>query len=209
VSRRAGSVLCAALTVVLGGCALLVARPLPPRFYLLTALAQPDPSAPTRPDLVLGLGPVRLAGYLDQPALVTRVDPNQVQPSGVDRWASPLPRSVTAVLVENLSTLLAPRELIIYPWYRTADVGCQVRVDLRWLERRPGGRIALAGRWSVEELGGSHEVRQHDFVWERTVTPDDTDAAVASLSAGLAAMSQEIAEAVRQVTVYPVVPPRR
>lgn len=180
-----------------GGCALLIDRPNPPRYYLLTTTAEARVSS--RPDLIVGLGPVRIASYLERPSLMTRLDRNRVQPSNVDLWAAPLPQSVTSVLVENLQTLLGPRQIIVYPWYRTAKVGCHVRVDLRRLERRAGG-ISFAARWSVEEVGGTGTLRRGATDVDHAVTPDTPDAAVGALSDALAQLSEDIARAVDEVT---------
>jgi uncharacterized lipoprotein YmbA len=187
----------AVLAVAVGGCALLLDRPQPARYYLLTAVANQRLSS--RPDLIIGLGPIRIASYLDRPSLLTRLDANRVQPSNVDLWAAPLPQSVTAVLVENLQSLLGPRQVIIYPWYRTAKVACHVRLDIRNLERRPVG-ITFAARWSVEELGGDGTLRGGTTDVDHAVTPDTPDAAAAALSEAMGQLSEDIARAVDEVT---------
>ena len=187
----------AVLAVAVGGCALLLDRPQPARYYLLTAVANQRLSS--RPDLIIGLGPIRIASYLDRPSLLTRLDANRVQPSNVDLWAAPLPQSVTAVLVENLQSLLGPRQVIIYPWYRTAKVACHVRLDIRNLERRPGG-ITFAARWSVEELGGDGTLRRGTTDVDHAVTPDTPDAAAAALREAMGQLSEDIARAVDEVT---------
>jgi len=187
----------AAVVVASGGCAsLLLDRPLPPRYYLLTPVAEPGPVR--RPDLVLGLGPIRVAGYLDRPSLMTRIDANRVQPSNTDLWAAPITQSVTSVLVENLATLLAPRQIIVYPWYSTANVACQVRVDIRRLERRSDGGVSFAAGWSVEEIGSDGSLRRGRTEVDHAVT-GDADAVVGALSQALAQMSEEIAAAVEEV----------
>jgi len=189
----------AALALVVGGCALLIDRPTPARYYLLTPVAERPPGMRTRPDLIVGLGPIRIPAYLDRPSLMTRVDQNRVQPSNVDLWAAPLSQSVPAVLVENLTTLLAPRQVVTYPWYRTAKVSCHVRVDVRRLERRAGGGASFAARWSVEEVGKDGTLRRGSTEVD-DVTPDDADAVVAALSVGLAQLSEDVARAVDEVT---------
>ena len=187
------------LALLGGGCALLIDRPVPARYFLLTAKAERAAGMQPRSDLILGLGPIRLASYLDRPSLVTRLDANRVEPSTDDLWAAPLNPSLTSVLVENLMKLLGPRQVIVYPWYSTADVACQVRVDIRRLERLPNGGIAFEGQWSAEELGGNGRLRRGRTVVERTVS-QDTEAQVGALSEALAQMSQEIAVAVDEVT---------
>lgn len=196
--RRVLALMC--LVATTSGCAsLLLDRPNPPRYYLLTPVAEAGAGAPRRPDLVLGLGPIRLAGYLDRPSLMTRIDQNRVSPSNTDLWAAPISQSVTSVLVENLATLLAPRQIIVYPWYSTAKVGCQVRVDIRRLERRPDGGISFAAGWSVEEIGRDGSLRRGRTEVDHAVTPDDADAAVGALSQALAQLTDEIAAAVSDV----------
>src|SRR5262249_38862729 len=160
-------------------------------------VAEAGPGAARRADLVLGLGPIRIAGYLDRPSLMTRIDQNRVQPSNTDLWAAPISQSVTSVLVEDLATLLAPRPIIVYPWYSTANVACQVRVDIRRLERRSDGGVSFAAGWSVEEIGNDSSLRRGRTEVDHPVA-GDADAVVGALSQALAQMTEEIALAVQE-----------
>ena len=54
----------------------------------------------------LGVGPVRLPGYLDRREIVTRVAQSRFDVSENDRWAEPLDENFTHVLAQNLSVLL-------------------------------------------------------------------------------------------------------
>ena len=60
--------------------------------------------------LILGMGPVMLPDYLKRSELATRVEPDQVQFSDIDRWAEPLRNDFPRVLSEDLSTQLLMRK---------------------------------------------------------------------------------------------------
>ena len=49
-------------------------------------------SASTGQNPVIGIGPVKLADYLDQSQIVTRKGDNQVIKAEFNRWAGPLKR---------------------------------------------------------------------------------------------------------------------
>ena len=76
----------------LPGCFL---RPRPDRTRYYT-LASSNAEVPMQvaSDLIVGLGPVSLPGYLGRPSLVTRLDVTRIEYAELARWAEPLRQAV-------------------------------------------------------------------------------------------------------------------
>jgi len=184
-------------------CAVAVAcslgpRPDSSRFYVLTSLAEAGPraAAPPADRLALGVGPITLPGYLTRGTVVTRLGPNRVVFSGVDRWGEPLDRAFARTLAENLGVLVGTDRVRFYPWYASEPIDFQVTVDVARFERDSAGSVELRARWTVRDVEGVERAGGRAAIREPA---DDasTGAAVAAQSRALAELSREIAEAIR------------
>ena len=133
-----------AVALLLGACA---SSP-PSSFYLLTpmksALAVPDSG------LIVGVGPVRLADYLDRPQIVSREVPNRLRVSEVHRWGGSLQDNLLLVLAQNLSLLLGGEQVLVYPWDDPLQPDYQVRMEVRRFDGGPDSEVELDARWSIE-----------------------------------------------------------
>ena len=99
-------VILAIAAIFLGGCA----RSQTPRFYTLSPLQQGEgisKRANPAQNVVIGIGPVKLADYLDQSMLVTRTSDNQAVKAEFDRWVGSLKDNFINVLSDNMSFLLS------------------------------------------------------------------------------------------------------
>jgi uncharacterized lipoprotein YmbA len=187
----------AALALCLAtGCTLLAPAPDPSRFYVLSArsTAAADGSA-----LALGVGPVRLAGYLAVSEIQVRASATELERSLVDRWAEPLEEGITRVLAQNLSAELGTREVVLFPWYAEQSPSHQVQLSVRRFELEPDGSGALEVRYEVTALGagGSHRIR--DVEIRKPAASGDVASSVAALSEALAELARQIAADLRDL----------
>src|SRR2546430_11474761 len=135
-------------------CAIAIAGCLSPRrddskFFVLAPVGS-DPAGATAASsrqILLGLGPVKLPAYLDRQEVVTRVAPNRLQLSSVDRWAEPLDVGFTRVLAQDLSSNLATQRITFYPWYNSTPVDYQVKIHVYRFESDKDGRVDLTAHW--------------------------------------------------------------
>jgi uncharacterized lipoprotein YmbA len=187
------------------GCGSLLA-PLPDntRYYVLTSgegRAPATPAPPASSPLVVGLGPISLPGYLDRQQIATRVNPNRLDYSDNDLWAQPLSANFTQVLGQNLASLVRASQIVDYPWYSTQPMDYAVQVRAAHFECAKDGDCQLDATWSiVEPRSGKVLRRQHNDL----VAPaggGDPSAKVAALSRVLFQMSQQIAQALRQLVL--------
>jgi len=63
----------------------------------------------------IGIGPVKIPEYLDRPQMVARPSDSGPQYPEVDKWAESLEKNLTRVLTVNLSVLVPPERVFIYP----------------------------------------------------------------------------------------------
>jgi uncharacterized protein len=194
---------CTFLLVILPltGCGSFSARPDPSRFFTLTAIAQPAAKDSSNSGVSLGIGPIRLPGYLDRQEIVTRVSPNRIDLSEYDRWAEPLETNFTRVLAQNLSVLLHTDRLAFYPWELNRRPNYQLTVEVIRFESNTQGEVQLSTRWEILDTSNSNRIpiRTGESGITRQPTGSSTDASVAALSEALGDLSREIANAVNAV----------
>jgi len=185
---------CATLT----GCAALEPRADPSRFFTLTPLSQVDrPQSQSNPAAIsIGLGPVKMAGYLDRQQLVTRVSQNRFQVAENDRWAEPLEENFTRVLMENLTALAPTTGFVGYPWRANERPKYQLEIEVLRFEANSAANVELLARWQLRESATKRLARSQQTRLSPAITGSSTEAAVAALSAALGEFSREIAQAV-------------
>jgi hypothetical protein len=183
------------LAVAVTGCSLLQARTDPTRFYVLAAVVDVPPPAPT--GLTLGLGPIALPRYLQQPQLATRVGPNEVRFTEFSRWAGPLPTQVATTLADDLRGALGTERLVLYPWYAGTGLDVVVEVDVTRFEPDQDGQVHLVARWRIKDGTATTLLRAGDADVREPAGAVGVDAVVAALSRALGQLGREIAAAVR------------
>ena len=139
----------------LAGCGSLLPKPQPNSsgIYLLASpLKTVDRQDQSRSaQISLGVGPVRLPGYLDRREILTRVSQSRLDVSQNDRWAEPLDENLTHVLAQNLSVLLGSDAVISYPWPIAKGPDYRVTVEVLQFECNSALEAQLSARWWVTD----------------------------------------------------------
>ena len=193
---RGLAVLLAIAAIFLSGC-----RSQSPRFYALTPIqedqATPKRKSPAR-NAVIGIGPVKVADYLDQSMLVTRTSDNQAVKAEFDRWVGSFKDNFINVLADNLGFLLSTERIYLYPWRLSVPIDYQVVLDIVRCDGRLVDAVWLEVRWSI--IGGPERklLKVNRSSIREPVNGADYDAMVAAQSQALAKLSQEIAAAIQQ-----------
>ena len=97
---RALPVILTIAAIFSGGC-----RSQSPRFYHLNSIQEDQVISKRKSpaqNAVVGIGPVKLADYLDQSLLVTRTSDNQAVKAEFDRWVGSLKDNLINVLADNI-----------------------------------------------------------------------------------------------------------
>lgn len=196
ISRRLKVV----LTIVAILCCACVRSPAP-RFYALSSMQEgQDLSSRRSPakDAVIGIGPVKLADYLDQSQIVTRANNNQVVKAEFDRWVGTFKDNFINVLADDISFLLSTERIHLYPWRNSLPIDYQITVDVVRCDGRLGDAAWLETRWSIFKGPEKKMLKTMRSSISEPVTGADYSDLVAAQSRALAKFSQEIAAAIKQ-----------
>jgi uncharacterized lipoprotein YmbA len=188
-------VILAIAAIFLGGC-----RSQSPRFYALSPIQEDQViSKRNNPaqNAVIGIGPVKLADYLDQSMLVTRTSDNQAVKAEFDRWVGSFKDNFINVLADNIGFLLSTDRIYLYPWRTSVPIDYQVVLDIVRCDGRLGDVVWLEVRWSIIGGPGKKLLKTSRSSIREPVSGADYPALVAAQSRALAKLSQEIAEAIQ------------
>jgi uncharacterized protein len=193
---RLSAMACVAALLGLGAC-----TNTPSRFYMLNPLAPPDgmsPAAQAERGPVIGLGPITLPRYLDQPQIVSRASRHQLVLGELDRWAEPLQENFSRVLAENLSLLIPTDHLFLHEWPRSVTLDYQVKVDVRHFDGWLGGESVLIARWSLLDRA-ERELVSRKVHLNAPAGGRDYEAMVVAMNQMLEALSRDIATAIQRL----------
>ena len=181
---------------MLSGCA---SSP-PVHFYQLSAEAAADGSGPATvgEELRIAVGPISLPEVVDRPQLVVRSGPNQVTMIDEHRWVESLKGKIPRVIAENLGRLLATGQVWAYPQNATGSFDYRVLVDIQRFESTPGQMAAIDALWTIQRPSKEGTVSKTGrSTVQQPIAGQGYDALVSAHSRALAAISREIAEAIR------------
>jgi len=189
-------VILAILAISLGGCT----RSQTPRFYALSPMQEDQVIVKRKSPVqnaVIGIGPIKLADYLDQSQIVTRTTDNQLVKAEYDHWVGSFKDNFINVLADNIGFLLHTEKIYLYPWRMSVPIDYQVVLDVVRCDGRLGEAAWLEARWSI--FGGPEKklLKMNRSSIREPVRGADYAAVVAAQSRALAKLSREIAEAIR------------
>jgi uncharacterized protein len=188
------------------GCSFLEVKPDPSRFFALASLPQIKErmarNSPGTDALTLGIGPVKIPGYLDRQQLVTRVSQNRFAVAENDRWAEPLDENFSRVLSQNLSILLQTDRIVAYPWERSQQPAYQVQVEVLRFEPNAEQLVELSARWIIVD-GAKKTISSRESYLTHPARDKSTEASVAAMSDVVGGLSKEIAADIRALISEP------
>ena len=190
-------IILAIVSIFLGGC---LSRSQTPRFYALSPMQQDQEISKRKSpaqNAVIGIGPIKLADYLDQSNLVTRTSDNQIAKAEYDRWAGSFKDDFINVLADNIGSLLSTERIYLYPWRMSVPIDYQVVVDIVRCDGRLGDAAWLEARWSIFEGPEKKLLKMNRVSIREPVRGADYAALVAAESRAVAKLSQEIAAAIQ------------
>jgi uncharacterized protein len=189
------AIVLAIAAIFLGGCT----RSPSPRFYTLNPTQDQviSRSSSAGRNTVVGVGPVKMADYLDQSKIVTRPGDNQVIKAEFDRWSGPLKDNFINVLAENIGSLLPAAQIQLFPWRTPEPVDYQVILDVSRYDGRLGDAAWLDSRWSIFQGPERKLIKAHRSSISEPVTGPNYGDLVAAQSRALGRLSREIAQAIK------------
>jgi len=182
--------------VVHSGCA---SSP-PTRFYLLGPLdaARPEmkPSVEER-CYSIGIGPVKIPEYLDQPKIVTRGASHELKLAEFDRWSEGLSGNITRVLAKNLSVLLCSKTIATFPWRGGIFLDYRIEMDIERFDGDLGGNVSLEAWWRLLSGDGKTLLQSKRTIFSEPAGGGDYESLVRAHSRALEKLSSEIAQAIK------------
>jgi uncharacterized lipoprotein YmbA len=150
------------------------------------------------------IGPVKLAGYLDQPRMIRRQSATRIDSIPNHQWGGDLSEMITAKLVTEIGSLLKPSPVFSYPNQSNSPGGRRVALDiLRFEATESGGNdekdgtIAIVeARWTVFDLGNKSILATRSSLFHLPLIDDSYEAQAITLSHELTLLGQEIARAI-------------
>ena len=155
-------------------------------FFTLNA---PEPPAAAQDAPSIAVAPVSIPEIVDRPQIVVRLGPNQVQIIEQARWAEPLKVAIARVVAANLAATLNAR---LAPSRGDADY--RVALDVQRFES-PADAVLVEALWTVTSKDGKQSGRS---IVRQKIANREYASLAAAHSAALAAMSKEIAAAIRK-----------
>lgn len=171
------------------------------QFYLLNAM--PGMQAPVcrvseQQTIAIGIGPVVLADYLNRPQIITRPESNQIRAAEFHRWAGSLERDFRRVLVDNLGLMLAPEQIVVYPFNSAERCHFRVAVDVVRFDGLLSQQANLEARWTLINQQSGKTITSCKVSFSAPVAGERYQDLVMAMSRTISRLSTHIAKAVKQ-----------
>jgi len=189
------SVLLLLMMTTLTGC--IGGTSVPASFYLLEPIASTVGKIDASPKIVIALTPVRIPEYADRSQIVSGIAKNSYQINESHRWAEPLDKNITRVLMQNLSQLV-PAEVLLTNTSNLAKLA-KLKVSLAVLEFYvdPQGQARVTAQWLVAQ--GDSQLLNKQVAYQAAASTSDYTKMVAGLNDCINQMSRELAMVIQQV----------
>ena len=188
------------LVLVLSGC---TSTP-PTRFFILSPIAGSERIGARMGErcFAIGIGPVKIPEYLNQPEIVTRITQNEIRVDEFTKWAEPLENNISRALAENLPSLLCIRSMAIFPWRGQTPIDYRIDVYVIHMDGVLGESALLDVSWSIAAGtdGKKSPLLTKRSTYKELTGGGDHGAFVSAQSRNLASLSREIAEAILQLS---------
>ena len=197
MTRKARAAIgCIALTIVLAACGSAPKD----KFYTLApaSVMAPAPvntaSAPAR--YGVAIGPVRVPEALDRTQMVVREGPNRVEILDQHRWAGSLRSEIARALAAGVGVQLPEAQVSVHDGQAGRNAAYRVAVDIERFDATLNDSVAVQALWTLRQEGGK-ELASGRFAATEPTGPGGHDAIAAAYAKVLAAMSVQVAQAVR------------
>lgn len=169
-------------------------------FTLSATSVEPLPAFSDNTELlVLGLGPLRLAAYLDRPQIVTRTSAHQLHLADTAHWAEPLTDNILRTLAANLIELTGGAQVLVFPWRAAQSPTHQVTLHVEQFDSGPDDQAHLRVFWTLRTHKGGHPEVSRLSTYSVLLSGSDPEHRVAALSDVLAAFSVDLSQALAEM----------
>lgn len=114
-----------------------------------------DASAAAALNVTVGIGPVILPGYLDNPAVISRKSGNRVNVSGYHAWAEPLDEGMARIIASNVSNRIQQSTPYAFPWDSRDRPDWQIKIKVEKFDGVRGDVLMFTAQWTAFSLSDS------------------------------------------------------
>jgi len=177
--------------LTLSGCLLGTSDPV--EFYTLSPIPQTAGRTGPAPGTLIAVLPVALPTVIDRPQIVTRADDNRIQLADSHYWGGTLGDNFTRVLVANLGSLLAAKQVNVLSDAHAPDAAYRLSVVVGQFDGRLADMVRLNASWTIKAPKSQKTMAVGNSVVQEPVTGGGYGDLVAAKSRAIATLSREIA----------------
>jgi uncharacterized lipoprotein YmbA len=168
------------------------------RFYTLAPVASASTQAVStaQPRYSVAIGPVRVPDTVDRPQMVVREGSNRVEILEQQRWAGSLRSEIARALATGVGARLADAQVSVSDSQAGRTASYRVAVDIERFDAMLNDSVSVQALWTIRQQGGE-ALRSGRFTASEPTGPGGYDAIAAAYARALAAMSGQVAEALR------------
>ncbi len=182
------------LVVTLNGCGTTP----PPNYYLLGTDTTTPARAATQHVINIGLGPIEFPAYLDRNEIVVSSGDHRLRTAEYHRWAEPLASNFARILAQNLMADLPEADVHNHPWRPDVPIDVEVRLNVLKFNADDRNQAHLSVRWELIDRHSEMRYAPQNRDYLVPAEGDDYEALVKALSRCVGALSDDLAENIRQ-----------
>ncbi len=164
------------------------------RYYSLFADSSVKSIEHSLSNISIGVGPVILPDYIEDPSVVSLTSGQQVRVSGYHAWAGNLKESMTRVLADDISGALSLDAVWGFPWDNRVRPDYQIRVVVEQFDGVRGGQVNLRAKWTLLNKSADKVLSVGSVSLSEVSAGGGIDNYVAALNRLLNRLSMSIAE---------------
>jgi len=132
-------------------------------FYVLDADVNKSSEASNSELSSIGVGPVKLPGYLENTGIVSRKGGQVLNVSGAHAWAESLDQSIARLVAKTLSAELNHDEVWSFPWDLRNRPQTQIHITIEQLDGERGDFVTIRAKWFAFDISENTVTSTGDF----------------------------------------------
>ena len=145
-------------------------------------------------DISIGVGPIILPEYIENPSVVSLSTTQQVRISGYHAWAGGLKEAMSRVLAQDISSALGLDQVWAFPWDNRVRPNYQIRIVFEEFSGIRGSQVSLRAKWTLLNQRGDEILISNMEQISTDSTSDSVGAYVSSLNYLLGQLSENLAK---------------
>lgn len=146
----------------------------------------------------LGIGPVNVADYLHNTAIVTSTNNYLLTQSELDQWGEPLDKAITRVVAENLVVLSGSEKIRTFPWRSDEQPSLALKIQVLSLNA-DDSTASMRVRWTLRKPDGTQPVDEGYRAYHKDISAHDYEIIARAYSELLAQFSRDMANKIVSV----------